>query len=165
MTWEAFRSNSSVSRWGMIADGPSLTGLGAEAAGTVEEGYVCSVEAAVEGRCRCSWASARRVVERSGRSSAEGSQVRTEVEGNRARLVAERSQETLAEAVGRSLFSEHQAINVGFAADVLFLPSGGAGQRVSQRGQDKLQLLGETDEDRIRLANWHFGHSWVVGTT
>ena len=109
MTWEAFRSSRSVSRWGMIADGPRSTGLGAEAAGAVEEGYVCFVEVAVGGRCHCSLASARKVVERSGRSSVAGSQVRTEVEGNRARLVEEGSQETLAEAVGRSLSSEYQA--------------------------------------------------------
>ena len=71
------------------------------------------VEVAAEGRRRCSWRSAKRAVERSGRSSGAESQARTEVEGSRATFVEEGRREMLEEVGGRCLYCEFRAIEDG----------------------------------------------------
>ena len=82
----------------------------AAVAGAVGEESVCFAEGvAAEGRRRCSWGTAARAGERSGYSLAVGSQARTEVEGNRGRIVEEESRGRLAEVVGTKLFCEHHA--------------------------------------------------------
>jgi CDGSH-type Zn-finger protein len=81
----------------------ALADVVVEIAGAGGEGNLYFVEAAVEGRRRCSGGTAVGVEERSGHSSAERNQATTEGEGSLVTVVEEGSQATLAEAAERLL--------------------------------------------------------------
>jgi hypothetical protein len=104
-TLEAFPRDRIVFHWDMIAD-LVLADVVVEVAGAGVEGCLYFVEAAEEGRGRCSLGTAVGVEERSGHSSAVRSQVKTEAEGSQARIEVEGSQATLVEAVERLLLCE-----------------------------------------------------------